>query len=336
MEARAVYFTAPESVELRSKSVSTPQSDELRVEAAYSAISAGTEKLLYEGNAPSQIDAADPVETLFEDLSYPTQYGYAAAGTVTHAGDDLDDDWIGRRVFAYNPHETVFTASVDRVVPVPAGLSIRHAPLLANVETAVNLLLDGAPVIGERVAVFGQGVVGLLTTALLAETPVEQVVAVDPIERRRSLAAELGADVTVDPRDNSPGDLFGTEYPRPDLVYELSGAPEAFDAATAVAAYDGRIVVGSWYGNNPAPMSVDDRFHRHRLSIESSQVGTIDPQHQGRWSRERRHTVAWRWLEKIPVDAILTHELAFDRAPAAYQLLADEPEKAVQVLLCYD
>lgn len=330
MSVQSLYFTGSGEVTVRERPIPTPGSDELLVESECSAISAGTERLLYCGDAPERLDHDEQVPAFVEEFSYPMRYGYATVGRVSEVGTDCSEEWIGRRVFAYNPHESAFTATPAEVVPVPADIPTRHATLLANAETAVTFLLDGQPALGERVAVFGQGVVGLLTTGLLAAMAPEQVIAVEPVSRRQELARTFGADTVV-----TPDSVDRLQDGRPDLTYELSGNPDALDDAIAVTGYDGRIIVGSWYGTKPATLSFGGRFHRHRLDITSSQVSTIAPRHAGRWSGERRHSVAWDWLTRLPVDELFTHELPLSNAPAAYELLQTSPDEAVQVLFTY-
>ena len=303
---------------------------DLLVESEFSAISAGTERLLYAGDAPETIEHDEQVPVFVQEFSYPMQYGYATVGRVSDVGTDCSDGWVGRRVFAYNPHESHFRATPDEVIPVPEGIPPRHATLLANAETAVTFLLDGQPALGERVAVFGQGVVGLLTTGLLSAMAPETVVAVEPLPFRRELARTFGADRVIAP--DAIGEL---QEGRPDLTYELSGDPNALNGAMTLTGYDGRIVVGSWYGTKPATLSFGGRFHRHRLDITSSQVSTIAPNHAGRWSRERRHGVAWDWLTRLPVEELFTHELRLSAAKDAYELLQTSPNEAVQVLFTY-
>lgn len=330
MSAQSLYFTGPEEVVVRERSIPDLRPTELLVESEFSAISAGTERLVYAGDAPETIDHDEQVPAFVEEFSYPMRYGYATVGRVSDVGADCSEEWVGRRVFAYNPHESAFVTTPDDVIPVPAEVPTRHATLLANAETAVTFLLDGQPALGERVTVFGQGVVGLLTTGLLSEMAPAQVVAVEPVSLRRELARTFGANQVI-----TPDAVDRLQDARPDLTYELSGNPDALDDAIAVTGYDGRIVVGSWYGTKPARISFGGRFHRHRLDITSSQVSTIAPRHAGRWSRERRHAVAWDWLTRLPVDDLFTHELPLSKAPAAYELVQTRPNEAVQVLFTY-
>ncbi|MDJ1430907.1 zinc-binding alcohol dehydrogenase [Halostagnicola sp. A-GB9-2] len=342
MTARRLEFIGPRSVEVRSRSIPDPGPDEVRVRTTLSAISAGTEGLIYRGDAPRELPADESIDSLEGDFSFPLSYGYAAVGRVTAVGRNVSEEWLERRVFAYNPHESHFVTDSESLLEIPDAVSAREAALFANVESAVSFLLDGEPLIGERVAVFGQGVVGLLTTALLARTPIETLVAVDRYEHRRALARELGADRTLEPTaDGAEGVEISDAFEsiaggRADLTYELSGSPAALDDAIATAGFDGRVIVGSWYGTNPVTLDLGGRFHRDRIDVRSSQVSTIPPRHEGRWSRERRHAVAWNWLEKLDLDGLFTHRLSLERAGEAYRLLETSPDEAVQVLLSYE
>jgi threonine dehydrogenase-like Zn-dependent dehydrogenase len=196
---RAVEFPGPERVETVPIEEPVPGPDEVVVSASVSAVSAGSELLAYRGEFDPETVADEELSALDGDLSYPLRYGYAVVGRVAAVGDDVDPAWRGRTVFAFTPHESRFAVPVEAVRPIPDGIDPETATPFANAETAVTLTLDAAPRIGERVAVFGQGVVGVLTTALLARSGAETVAAVDPKDGRRELAAEFGADAVVDP-----------------------------------------------------------------------------------------------------------------------------------------
>jgi len=195
-------------------------------------------------------------------------------------------------------------------------------------ETAVNLVQDGAPRLGERVAVLGQGVVGLLVTALLARFPLGSLAAVDGFARRREASLLAGAGKVHAPGDAPTGDR--------DLIFELSGSPEALNQAIALAGYGGRIVVGSWYGQKCAPIDLGGRFHRNRLHITSSQVSTIAPELSGRWDKNRRLAVAWRMIEQLGPERWITHRFPITQAESAYRLLDEQPGETIQVVLTYE
>jgi alcohol dehydrogenase len=338
MDARTLYFTGPEEVEVRTESLPEPATGEVRVRTETSAISPGTELLLYEGKAPKGTADDDPIDALPETFEFPFRYGYAAVGRVTDAGDDVSDEWVGETVFAYHPHQSHFTVAPERLIRLPESCSVEEGAFLANAECAVNFLMDGRPVVGERVAVFGQGVVGLMTASLLAEHPLESLTTVDLYERRRDLSETFGADAALDPQETDVVErLRGDDEPGgTDLAYELTGDPDALDQAIAAMAFDSRLVIGSWYGSNRATLDLGGRFHRNRGTLVSSQVSTIDPQYAGRWSKERRLEVARDILKEVDVTELITHRVPIERAPEAYELLDERPQEAVQVLLTYE
>ncbi len=329
MGGSALYFTAPRSVETRPVEVDPPEPDEVAVETLATAISAGTELLVYRDQTPSNLRLDETIETLNGDFSYPVRYGYAAVGEVTAVGEHVDDDWIGRTVFSFTPHQTRFTGEPSALVEIPAGMDAEAATLLPSFETATNLVLDVAPRLDEEVVVFGAGVIGLCTARLLADFPLDRLVVVDPIARRRRVAREFGADETLHPDDleEHDGDV--------DAAVELSGRPEVLDDALGIVGYDGRVVVGSWYGTKRAPLDLGSRFHRNRITIESSQVSTIDPALRGRWSADRRLAVALDRLGRTDVDTLISHRVPFADAAEAYDLLDRRPEEALQVVLTY-
>ena len=167
------------------------------VQTLCSAISPGTEMLVYRGQAPTDMAVDDTLAALGGQFSFPLKYGYSAVGQVIELGPEVDASWLGRTVFAFNPHESHFIADAQNLIPLPPGVEAESALFLANMETAVNFLLDAAPVIGEEVVVLGQGVVGLLTTALLARYPLSQLITFDHYSFRRETSLALGAHASV-------------------------------------------------------------------------------------------------------------------------------------------
>ncbi len=329
MSPKALYFTGERTVETRPIAVEDPGPGELLIETEFSAVSAGTEMLVYRDEMPSAMAVDETIASLDGAFSYPLQYGYAAVGTVVAVGCDVGSDRIGTRVFAFSPHQTRFTARLDDVIEVPETLSAKHATLLPTVETAANLTLDTEPRLGEELVVFGAGVVGLCTARLLSEFPLDRLVVVDPIENRRTLAAELGADAVCHP------DRLDEHASEVDAVVELSGQPAVLDDAIEIVGYDGRVIVGSWYGTKRAPIDLGGRFHRNRIDLVSSQVSTIAPELRGRWDTDRRLGTALKWLERIETAALISHGIPFEEAERAYELLDDRVESVLQVVFTY-
>jgi len=341
MTRRSLYFAAPGEVDLREEPMPDPDADQLLVRTEVSAISPGTELLVYNGNVPSELAADTNLDSLSGSLSYPLKYGYAAVGVVEAVGKAVDDQWLDRRVFAFNPHETHFCATVDELYVIPEEMPSETATLLPTVETAITLVHDGEPKIGERVIVFGQGLIGLVTTALLAAFPLAQLVTVDYSSHRREQSRRLGATDSVHPEAidevvSLPGSDESDSYAGVDLSYELSGNPDALDTAVSATGYDGRIVVGSWYGTKPAELDLGGRFHRSRISLQSSQVSTIDPALRGRWDKTRRMELAWQQLADRELGDLLTDRYRIGLAPEAYATLAKGTNDMLGTLFSYD
>lgn len=342
MNSRQLWFVNPHQVEIREQQLPALQNNQVLVKNLYSAISAGTEMLVYRGQLPADMALDETLASLGKQkISYPLPYGYACVGLIEAAGDGVEPDCVGKTVFSFQPHASHHVCTMDDVIPVPQGIDPKEAVFLANMETAVNLVQDGNPRVGERVVVLGQGIVGLLTSSVLAQFPLAGLYSVDGIAGRRKLSGHCGVQAAFDPDSDSdikmlkqklnPGEPGGGA----DVVFELSGSPAALNLAVDLCAYSGRIVVGSWYGTKSAEINLGERFHRNRITILSSQVSTIAPELGGRWNKDRRFSVAWDMIKACRPAQFVSHTLPFAKASEAYQLLDQSPRDATQIVFDY-
>ena len=335
-DSLSLWFDFPYHLSLRDEALPPPGEGQVLVQTLLSAISPGTEMLVYRGQFPADLATDDSIAALGGAFAYPLKYGYAAVGLVAEAGPGVDPAWIGRQVFAFNPHESAFLAEVDGLMAVPEGIPPEDAVFLPNMETAANLVMDGAPLLGEAVAVFGQGIVGLLTAVLLRRFPLGRLVTIDGYPLRRQASLELGVHASLDPADPGLGGALRRLLPEgADLVFELSGSPAALDQAIAATGYAGRVVIGSWYGSKRHPIDLGGRFHRSRIRLVSSQVSTIAPELSGRWSKARRFALAWELLRQVQPSRWITQRYPLAQAAEAYALLDQRPDEAIQVLITY-
>ncbi|MEK6303613.1 MAG: zinc-binding alcohol dehydrogenase [Acidobacteriota bacterium] len=335
--AVSVWFTSPRTVELRAANANPPVAGEVRVEALYSGISHGSEMMVYRGEVPPELALDSSLTTLQGSFSFPVKYGYASVGRVVDVGSGVSELIEGEIVFAFNPHETCYTVPATVLIKLPSELDPRLGVFAANVETAVNLLLDAAPRLGERVVVIGQGVVGLLITQLARKAGASLVITSDLYENRRRLSLSAGADMALDPSSESLGECVSamTGGTGADIVIEASGQPRALDDAVKVAAAEGRVVVVSWYGTKRADLALGSDFHRKRLTLKSSQVSNLDPSLTPRWTIRRRRELAVGYLSELLLDELISHVLEFDQAAEAYRLIDEQPGDVVQVVLDY-
>lgn len=332
----SVFFTAPGEVQVRQATDPHPFDGQVLVQTICTAISPGSELLIYRGQFPTDLAVDDGITALGGEFQYPLRYGYAAVGRVIERGKGVDPAWEDRLVFAFQPHASCFAAETGVLYPLPEDVSIEQAVFLPNMETAVNFIHDGAPIIGERIAVFGQGIVGLLTTALLSQFPLAGLVTVDRYPLRRQASLEAGATACLDPL--VPGlqaELIELLSDGADLTYELSGSPEALNQAIMATGFAGRVVIGSWYGQKRAGLDLGGFFHRSRIRLISSQVTTLAPELSGRWDKARRFDLAWKMIQKLQPQRWITQRFDIHQAGLAYELLDQNPQETLQVLLTY-
>jgi 2-desacetyl-2-hydroxyethyl bacteriochlorophyllide A dehydrogenase len=342
MKRRSLWFSGPGCVEIHEEEVEKPQTGQVLVQARLSGISPGTELLFFRGQVPEEMVLDETIDSMQEIAHFPFKYGYSMVGEVIALGAGVSPDWLGKRVFCFHPHESAFLAEPRELMLIPDGISWEDAVFLPNMETAVNFVMDGAPLVGETVAIFGLGIVGLLTMAVMAQLPVSLLIGFDPLPSRRQAAVHSGAGLCLDPREReglrqavraaeaagSPGGV--------DLTFECSGAPAALDQAIGLTGFDGRIVIGSWYGKKPVTLDLGGKFHRSRIRLISSQVTTLAPVLSGRWTKQRRFKFAWEQLRRIQPARWITHRFSLDAAQPAYQMLADGQPEAFQVVFEYE
>src|SRR5438034_789226 len=202
-EARAFWIAAPGRGEIRVQRLRPPQSGELLIQARASAISRGTETLVFRGEVPRSEWQRMRCPFQEGELPAPVKYGYAVAGIV----EDGPAECRGRRVFCLHPHQDRFVVPQDAVVAIPDDVPERRATLAANMETAVNGLWDGMPGPGDRIAVIGAGVVGSLVAALAARLPGAEVELIDIDPTRETIATALGCHFAIPQKACSEADL---------------------------------------------------------------------------------------------------------------------------------
>ncbi|MBX7114308.1 MAG: zinc-binding alcohol dehydrogenase [Myxococcaceae bacterium] len=325
-----VYFQKPFDLQLAPVPVSSLGEHDVRVQTELSAISAGTEMLFYRG----LVEQGAAVDATFEAhrhaLTYPLCYGYSNVGRVVQLGGAVAKTLLGKRVFAFQPHQQEYVSPVSQVVVLPEGLSAEDACPLANVETAVSLLMDGAPVWGERVAIIGQGVLGTWVAGMLAQAGFCDVAVVEQSASRLALSRPMyTSKVSVfSPKGAAPPAEF-------DLVYELTGNPEALPLALGLCRREGRVVVGSWYGSKTASLALGTQVHRNRNTVLFSQVSHIDSKLAARFDKARRMAVAVSWLKRLPGPALITQRVPFAEAARAYELIDKQSDACLQVVLTY-
>jgi threonine dehydrogenase-like Zn-dependent dehydrogenase len=319
--AYAFWIRAPGQGEIRPVVVPPPGPDDVEVRTLWSGVSRGTETLVFRGGVPESQFAAMRAPFQEGDFPGPVKYGYLNVGVVERGPAALR----GRVVFCLHPHQTRYVVPAAAVTPVPDDVPPARAVLAGTVETAVNALWDAAPLVGDRIAVVGAGMVGCSVAAVLARFPGVEVELVDVDPSRAAVADALGARFAL------PGDATG----ECDLVVHASATEAGLARSLELLAFEGEVVELSWYGDRPVTVPLGGSFHSRRLAVRSTQVGVVAPARRARRSTRDRLALALRLLADPVFDALVTDEIVFPDLPALLRDLADGGHRALCVRVAY-
>jgi 2-desacetyl-2-hydroxyethyl bacteriochlorophyllide A dehydrogenase len=307
--ATAFWVIEPDRGEIRPVTVPEPGPDDVLVRTLRTGVSRGTETLVFRGRVPESQYAAMRAPFQEGDFPGPVKYGYLNVGVVERGSAAL----VGRTVFCLYPHQTSYVVPASSVTVVPDGVPPARAVLAGTVETAVNALWDARPLVGDRLAVVGAGMVGCCVARLLAGVPGATVTLVDVDESRAPVAAALGVGFSA------PGAATGDL----DLVVHTSGSSAGLQTALELLAPDGEVLELSWYGDVPVTVELGGAFHSRRLSVRASQVGEVAAVRRGRRTRAERLALALDLLRDPVFDVLLTGESGFEELPEVMANLAE-------------
>ena len=305
-DPRAFWVREPGVGEIRPAQLPEPGPGDVLVRTVRSGISRGTETLVFRGGVPASQFAAMRAPFQEGDFPGPVKYGYLNVGVVEQGPAQLR----GRTVFCLFPHQTAYVVPAEAVTVVPDAVPPARAVLAGAVETAVNALWDGAPLLGDRIAVVGAGMVGCCVARLLAGFPGVRVTLVDVEASRADVAAKLGVD-------------FGLPADSCDLVFHASATSAGLQKSLDLLAPEGTVIELSWYGDTDVRVSLGGAFHSARLGIRASQVGMVSPARRARRSTSDRLTLALDLLRDPAFDVLITGESRFDELPDVLPRLAN-------------
>jgi NADPH:quinone reductase-like Zn-dependent oxidoreductase len=323
--AHAYWLAEPSVGEIRPVVLPAAGPDDVVVRTVCSAVSRGTETLVFGGRVPEGQYAAMRAPFQEGDFPAPVKYGYLNVGLVEQGPAHL----VGRLVFCLFPHQTRYVVPAEAVLPVPDGIPAERAVLAGTVETAVNALWDAAPLLGDRVAVVGAGMVGCCVARLLSRIPGVGTTLVDVDQSRASVAAALGVDFAL------PA-AVRADAGRHDLVVHTSATSEGLQLSLDLLVPEGEVVELSWYGDREVSVALGGSFHSRRLGIRASQVGSVPPARRSRRTTSDRLALALDLLQDPAFDALVTGRSAFDELPAVMARLSDGSLPAICHIITYD
>lgn len=318
---RAFWIAAPGRGELRVEPLPQPRAGEASIRTLYSGVSRGTEALVFGGHVPPS--EFERMRAPFQAGAFPApvKYGYASVGEVTSGPAEL----IGQAVFCLYPHQERYVVPCEALHPVPEMVPVRRAILAANLETALNGVWDAGIAPGDRVSIVGAGSVGCLTAWLTRRVAGCDVELIDLNASRADVAATLG--VSFAGPDRARGDA--------DVVLHASGTQEGLALALRIAGFEATVLELSWYGDRAVSLALGEAFHARRLSLKSSQVGSVSPMRRARWTTRRRLQLALSMLTDPALDALIDSEGEFNELPQTLAALAASPRRAIMHRVCY-
>ncbi len=321
-ETLAFWVTSPGRGEILSETLPNLAEGSLNIQALYSGVSRGTELLVFNGRVPPAEYSRMRAPFQAGEFPAPVKYGYSNVGRVVEGPADR----VGQLVFCLYPHQASFVLPSADAHPVPASVPARRAVLAANLETAINAVWDAAVGPGDRVSVIGAGSVGCLVAWLVARIPGCDVELVDTNPHRREIAGALGTAFAQPESAREDADV----------VLHASGSEQGLALALRIAGFEATIVELSWYGDRPVTLPLGTGFHSQRLTLKSSQVGSVSPSRRGRWTYARRLQLALSLLDAPELDVLINSEGRFGDLPATMGELSRSARDVIMHRVVYD
>lgn len=343
---QVVQFNAPRDVSLVECEQQELTESDVRIRTWFSGISAGTELTAYRGSNPYLSQTWDADARLFKQgaptFAYPVAgWGYSEMGEVVEVGSAVTDVGPGDLVYGIWGHRS------DAVVPASAvagrtllpGQDPLHGTFARVGAIALNAVLAADVSLGDRVAVFGQGVIGLLATRLATLSGAE-VVAVDGFESRLAAAREFGAAhvVAADHPDGAGAAVRTLTGFGADSAIELSGSYRALHEATRAVVVEGTVVASGFYQGGAEHLRLGEEFHHNRVRIVASQISGTPIALGARWDQRRLVSVVMAEVAvgRLDVSRLVTDVVDAAEVAGAFEKLDLGDPDTLQVVLRFD
>ncbi|MFI7126685.1 zinc-binding alcohol dehydrogenase [Nonomuraea sp. NPDC050153] len=340
---RVITFEQPGRVRVSLESPSELAPGSVRVRTIYSGVSAGTELTAYRGTNPYLNRQWDTERRLFVDgqtHAYPlTGWGYQEVGEVVEAAPDVADPPVGSLVWGIWGHRAEAVVSAEKLVGhvLPPGADPLTGVFARVGAIALNAVHAADVHLGDQIAIFGQGVIGLLATRL-AVLSGARVVAADAIPDRLELARKFGASEVFDVRAGSVAELMRKRVEGADTVIELSGTHQGLHEAIRTVRKGGRVVAAGFYQGDGVGLRLGEEFHHNQVQLVSSQIGGVASWLAHRWDVERlqRTFMALVHEGQIEVGELISHVVPVERAAEAFDLIDKHQSEVLQLVFTFE
>ncbi|MET7337539.1 zinc-binding alcohol dehydrogenase [Nonomuraea sp. NPDC005650] len=340
---RVITFEQPGRVRVSLESPADLAPGSVRVRTIYSGVSAGTELTAYRGTNPYLNRHWDTERRLFVDgqtHAYPlTGWGYQEVGEVVEAAPDVADPPVGSLVWGIWGHRAEAVVPAEKLVGhvLPPGADPLTGVFARVGAIALNAVHSADVHLGDQIAIFGQGVIGLLATRL-AVLSGARVVAADAIPDRLELARKFGAAEVFDVRAGSVAELMRKRVEGADTVIELSGTHQGLHEAIRTVRKGGRVVAAGFYQGDGVGLRLGEEFHHNQVQLVSSQIGGVASWLAHRWDVERlqRTFMALVHEGQVEVGELISHVVPVERAEEAFDLIDKHQSEVLQLVFTFE
>jgi 2-desacetyl-2-hydroxyethyl bacteriochlorophyllide A dehydrogenase len=341
---REFVVVAPWQIEFRDYEDPPLKPGQVRIKSMVSGIKHGTEMALYRGTTPFFANRFDAEYRLFlpseSGVMYPCHLGSWLAGQVIEIGEEVSRFQVGDRVHGKMTHRPTHVRPEDEIYALPEGMNPETAIFTDPAIFALQAVHDAQIKVGDWVAIFGMGVLGLLAVQIARLNGAERVFAVDLIPHRLELAAQLGADEVLNARECDVGLEIKkrTQKKGADVAIEISGAYAALQQAIRSVHMGGLVVTAGYYQGRGDALQLGAEWHHNRLNLRSSMaVWGCPHRNYPLWDLKRIERTAVRLLEsgKLVTEPLISHRFPYEEAIAAYRLIDKRPEGTVKALFIY-
>ena len=256
-------------------------------------------------------------------------------GKVSEIGSEVEGVEIGERVAGYGHLKETHTWNAQRILKMNERMTWKEAVCYDPAHFALAAVRDGQVRVGDRVAVFGLGALGLMSQQFAKIAGADFVAVVDPIEGRRTVAEKTGADLVLDPTACNVGEALkeATGGLGVDVAIETSANYHALDDAIRSVAFEGTVVVVGWAKECKGGLDLGAVAHFNIPNLIFARANSDPNRDHPRWSFGRIIDTCWKWLSEGRFDCedIVAPVVPFADAAAAYEEMDNHPERSVKL-----
>ncbi len=328
----------PGHAELQQYELEPLKSTEIRVQSVFSSTKHGTEMRTFRADSADASDQWDPELRLHVpgksgvEKQFPMRLGELLVGKVTEVGDKVQGFKVGDRVVASGQIKEIHTADPEHFTVVPDDIPAENLVYEEAAMYGLGAVRDGRICVGDRVAVFGLGAIGLMAVQIARLAGARLVVASDPIERRRKAASKY-VDHVFDPTQANVGieikqmtDKLGV-----DVSLETSSSYLALHDALRSTRYQGIVVSSAYYTGEAKGLTLSGEWHRNNLTLISSRAAAPPPR-EFSWDK-RLMPEARRLLYEQAIDCrgLVDPIVPMSKVAETYMDCNDNPKNSIKL-----